>query len=349
MLFSSHPLHVKHLPVIRALRRPVRRGFLALLGAAVWGAGVSASVAQESEPIVIVVPYAQNGPTDRTLRAMVEPLSQALGGTPITVKNVASPGGVEGLAEVAKAKPDGRTLLFTNTNVALLPALGQALPFDPQNDFAHLGLVLESPMVLLGRPTLEAQSARDLAEWLAKTDGRKVRLSDAGAGSASYLCGLFLQSLTRKSFSRVDFPGSAPAMAALKEGKVDILCDQTPSVRGPLAANEVRAYALTTSSPMTTPPFAGITTLRRMFSRELELTIWHGFYAPKGIEPGLQARLNAAIRQAAADPAFVAGQQAQGVVMVTGRRLTPEGHKAYIDQTIPLWQLIVSVSKTGKK
>ncbi len=301
------------------------------------------------DPIVIVVPYAQNGPTDRTLRAMVGPLSQALGGTPITVKNVASPGGVDGLAEVAKAKPDGRTLLFTNTNVALLPALGQQLPFDPKNDFAHLGLVLESPMVVLGRPTLEAQTPKELADWLAKTDGKSVRLSDAGAGSASYLCGLFLQSLMQKSFSRVDFPGSAPAMTALKEGKVDILCDQTPSVKAPLAAKEVRGYALTTSTPMGMAPFAGLTTLRRMFSRELELSIWHGFYAPKGLEPALQARLNAAIRQAAADPAFVADQQAQGVVMVQGRRLTPEGHKAYIEQTIPLWQLIVSISKSGKR
>lgn len=299
-------------------------------------------------PLTIVVPYAQNGPTDRTLRAMVKPLSEALGGLPITVKNVASPGGVQGLAEVAKAAPDGRTLLFTNTNVALLPALGETLPFDPKNDFSHLGLVLESPMVVLGRPSLEAQTPKELAEWLARTDGKQVRLADAGAGSASYLCGLFLQSLVRKNFSRTDFPGSAPALTALKENKVDILCDQTPSVQKPLAGGEVRGYALTTSTPMSMPPFAGMTTLRRMFSRELELTIWHGFYAPKGLPADMHARLNYAIRKAAADPAFVAQQEAQGVVMVTGRRQTPEGHKAFIDQTIPFWQLIVSVSKSAK-
>ena len=86
-----------------------------------------------------------------------------------------------------------------------------------------------------------------------------------------------------------------------------------------------------------------------VLSRELELSIWHGFYAPKGLAPDVQARLNTAIRQAAADPAFVADQQAQGVVMVRGSRLTPEGHKAYIEETIPLWQLIVSVSKAGAR
>ncbi|WP_051237379.1 tripartite tricarboxylate transporter substrate-binding protein [Ottowia thiooxydans] len=310
---------------------------------------VSPASAQANDPIVIVVPYAQNGPTDRTLRAMIKPLSQALGGTQITVKNVASPGGVQGLAEVAKASPDGRTLLFTNTNVALLPALGEKLPFDPRNDFSFLGLVLESPMVVLGRPSLEAQTSGDLAQWMTRTDGKQVRLADAGAGSASYLCGLFLQSMVRKNFSRVDFPGSAPAMTALKENKVDLLCDQTPSVKEPLASKDVRGYAVTTSAPMVSAPFAGLTTLRRMFSRELELTIWHGFYAPKGLSPELQAKLNSAIRQAAADPAFVADQLAQGVVMVSGRRLAPDGHKAFVEQTIPFWQLLVSVSKTGGK
>lgn len=326
----------------------VRRWSLRLAGGLAFATVATAVFAQQEEPIVIVVPYAQNGPTDRTLRAMVPPLSRALGGTPITVKNVASPGGVEGLAEVAKAKPDGRTILFTNTNVALLPALGQKLPFDPRNDFSYLGLVLESPMVVLGRPTLKAQTPRELAEWLASTNGKEVRLADAGAGSASYLCGLFLQSLVRKSFSRQDFPGSAPALTALKEGKVDILCDQTPSVKAPLAAGQVRGYALTTGTPMAMAPFSDLTTLRRMFSRELELSIWHGFYAPKGLAPDLQTRLNAAIRKAAADPAFVADQQAQGVVMVTGRRMSPEGHKTYVEQTIPLWHLIVSVSKGSK-
>lgn len=329
----------------------IRGLIIALSSGLALGAAMPAAAQAGAAPIVIVVPYAQNGPTDRTLRAMVKPLSQALGGTPITVKNVASPGGVNGLAEVAKAAPDGRTLLFTNTNVALLPALGEKLPFDPRGAFSHLGLVLESPMVILGRPTLAAATPQDLADWLGRTDGDQVRLADAGAGagSASYLCGLFLQSLLRKNLSRVDFPGSAPALTALKENKVDLLCDQTPAVKAPLAAGEVRAYALTTSTPMSTPPFAGLTTLRRMFSRELELSIWHGFYAPKGLPTELQTRLNTAIRQAAADPAFVADQQAQGVVMVRGSRLTPEGHKAYIEETIPLWQLIVAISRSGRK
>ena len=339
-LLSSRPSTLSS-----CLRRQVTRWACGL----VLGIVPLAAVAQAGAPITIVVPYAQNGPTDRTLRAMVKPLSQALGGTPITVKNVASPGGVNGLAEVAAAAPDGRTLLFTNTNVALLPALGQQLPFDARDAFSHLGLVLESPMVVLGRPTLEANTAKELAEWLARTDSSQIRLADAGAGSASYLCGLFLQSLARKGFTRTDFPGSAPAMTALKENKVDLLCDQTPSVKAPLAAKEVRGYALTTTTPMASAPFNSLTTLRRMFSRDLELTIWHGFYAPKGLAPAVQARLNAAIRQAAADPAFVADQESQGVVMVRGSRLTPEGHKAYIEKTIPLWQLIVSVSKANTR
>ena len=204
-------------------------------------------------------------------------------------------------------------------------------------------------MVLLGRPDLPAKTPQALADWLRDTDGKQIRLADAGAGSASYLCGLFLQSLLRKPLTRVDFPGSAPAMAALKEDKVDILCDQTPSVKAPLTARQVQGYAVTTSSPMAGAPFSSLTTLRRMFSRDLELTIWHGFYAPKGLAPALQTRLNQAIRQAAADPAFVADQQAQGVVMVRGARLTPDGHKAFIDDTVPLWQLIVSVSKSAAR
>ena len=302
-----------------------------------------------SDAIVIVVPYAADGPTDRTLRALLKPLSRALDGATISVKNMPSPGGVNGLTEVAKAAPNGRTLLFTNTNIALLPALGEKLPFNPQTDFSYLGLVLESPMVVLGRSTLAAKTPQELGKWLSETDAAKIRLADAGAGSASYLCGLFLQSLTGKTFSRSDYPGSAPAMKALKDGQVDLLCDQTPTVKGPLAAGEVRGYALTTSTPLAQPPFNQLTTLRRMFSRDLELSIWHGFYAPKGLDPALQTKLNAAIVQAVADPAFVAAQEAQGVVMVRGRRLTPEGHRSYIEETIPLWHLIASISRTRQK
>ena len=84
-------------------------------------------------------------------------------------------------------------------------------------------------------------------------------------------------------------------------------------------------------------------------TRELELTIWHGFYAPKGLQADLQGKLSQAIRKAAANPAFVAEQQAQGVVMVTGSRQTPEGHRAFIEQTIPLWQLIVAVSRSAAR
>ena len=141
-------------PFSSCLRRRAARWIAVGVSGVAWAlAAVPAAAQPGAAPITIVVPYAQNGPTDRTLRAMVAPLSQALGGTPITVKNVASPGGVNGLAEVAAAKPDGRTLLFTNTNVALLPALGEKLPFDPKDAFSHLGLVLESPMVVLGRPS----------------------------------------------------------------------------------------------------------------------------------------------------------------------------------------------------
>ncbi len=318
-------------------------------GALAWALALPATAQPTAEPITVIVPYSQNGPTDRTMRALAKPLSQALGGTPITVKNVPSPGGVQGLADVANAKPDGRTLLFTNTNIALLPALGDKLPFDPNTAFSYLGLMLESPMVILGRPTLEPKTAREFADWLERTDSSQIRLADAGAGSASYLCGLFLQSLAGKSFTRVEFPGSAPALTALKENKVDVLCDQTPSVKAPLLAKTVQGYAQTTGTPMTGAPFSSLVTLRRMFSRELELSIWHGFYGPKGLPPDVQARLNTAIRQAAADPVFVADQQAQGVIMIGGRRLTPEGHKAFIDETVPLWQLIVSISKSRQK
>lgn len=342
--FAPHPRAFSRAPV----RHILAHALTALaVGAALMGGAGAAHAQADADGLLIVVPYAQNGPTDRTLRAMVKPLSQALGGARITVKNVASPGGVQGLDEVAKAKPDGRTLVFTNTNVALLPALGEKLPFDPLKDFSYLGLVLESPMVVLGRPTLEIKTARELAEWLSRPDAKSTRLADAGAGSASYLCGLFLQSLAKQSFTRVAFPGSAPAMSALKDNKVDLLCDQTPTVRAPLAARQVQGYAVTASAPLSAAPFSGLTTLRRMFSRDMELTIWHGFYGPKGLAPDVQARLNTAIRQAAADPAFVAEQEAQGVVMVRGRRQTPEGHKAYVEETVPLWQLIVSVSKSG--
>ena len=285
-----------------------------------------------TKPVSIVVPFAAGGPTDRVARDLAEALRKPLGGASITVENAAGAGGTIGANKVAKAAPDGHTLLLWHIGMASSPALYRKLPFKPLEDFEYLGLVNEVPMTLLGKPQLPANTYRDFENYIRANAG-KLNIAHAGLGSASHICGLMWQSAVKlnESMTTIPFGGTAPAMTNLIGGQVDVMCDQTTSTVPQIEAGRVKAFAVTTAKPLSSHKvLKDYPTLQEMGLKNFELTIWHGLYAPKGTPEAVLKQLNDALKVALKDPEFIKKQEGLGALVVTDKRMERAQHKAFV-------------------
>ncbi|MET0312130.1 MAG: tripartite tricarboxylate transporter substrate-binding protein, partial [Burkholderiaceae bacterium] len=288
------------------------------------------------KPITFVVPFTAGGPTDRVARDLAEAMRKPLGGVSIVVDNAAGAGGSIGANKVAKAAPDGYTLLVHHIGMATMPTLVRNIPFKVESDFEYVGLVNDVPMTLIGKPTLPANTYRDLENWIKSNKG-KINLGNAGVGSASHLCGLLWQNAIKTDMTTVPYRGTAPAMNDLLGGQIDLMCDQTTNTTGQIEAGRVKAFAVTTTKPLTTKALKDYPTLREMGIKDFEVTIWHGVYAPKGTPPAVLAKLNAALKTALKDPEFIKKQEGLGAVVVNDKRSDPAEHKKFVAAEIAKW------------
>ena len=166
----------------------MKKTLLATLLAALAGTALAEF---PEKPITIVVPFTAGGPTDKVARDLGDVLRKQLNQT-IIIENVAGAGGTLGAAKVARATPDGYTVLLHHIGMATSPALYRKMPYDTLNDFEYIGLINEVPMTLVGRSTLPASNMAELTKWINANQG-KINLGNAGQGAASHLCGLLFQ------------------------------------------------------------------------------------------------------------------------------------------------------------
>ncbi len=292
------------------------------------------------KPITIVVPFAAGGPTDKVARDFAEAMRKPLGGATLVVENVGGAGGTLGAGKVAKAAPDGYTLMLFHVGMATTPGLYRKLPYNSVDDFEYLGMVNDVPMTLVGRSTLPANNYAELAKWLGDNKG-KINLANAGLGSASHLCGLMFQSSIKIDMQTVPYKGTAPAMNDLLGGQVDIMCDQTTNTTGQIEAGKIKAYAVSTDKRLTIPALSKLPTLDESGLKGFYVSIWHGLYAPKGTPKAVVDKLNAALKMALKDPDFIKRQEALGAVVVTDGRLEPAGHKKFVTAEIDKWGAVI--------
>jgi tripartite-type tricarboxylate transporter receptor subunit TctC len=292
--------------------------------------------------MTIVVPFAAGGPTDRVARDLAEALAKPLGAT-IVVDNVAGAGSSIGTAKVARANPDGYTLLLNHIGMSTMPALYRKLPFNVETDFEYLGMINEVPMTLIGKPQLPANNFQELQTWIGQNKG-KINLGNAGLGAASQLCGLLFQSAMKAEMTPVPYKGTAPAIADLMGGQIDLLCDQTTNTTGQITAKTVKAYAVTTPKRLTTPALKGLPTLAESGLKDFEVTIWHGLYAPKGTPPEVTKKINEALKVALKDPAFIKREEDLGAVVMADKRVEPADHKKFVAAEIAKWGPIIKAA-----
>jgi tripartite-type tricarboxylate transporter receptor subunit TctC len=304
---------------------------LAVLATITLGAQAQGAYPIKDKPVVLVVPFAAGGPTDRVARDLAEALRKAFGGaTSVVVENSAGgPGGLIGANKVAKATADGHTLLVHHIAMSVFPALVRNVPFKVETDFEYLGMVNDVPMTLIGKPQLPANNYKELMTWVQANKG-KINLANAGMASASHLCGMLWQSAVGVDMTTVPYKGTAPAMTDLIGGQVDLMCDQTTNTTSQIEGKKVKVYGVTTAKRLTTPVLKDVPTLQEQGVKNFEITIFHGLYGPKGIPADVQKKINDALKVALKDSEFIKKQEGLGAVVVTDKRMEPAEHKKFI-------------------
>ena len=297
-----------------------------------------------SKPISLVVPFVAGGPTDRVARDLAEAMRKPLGDVSIIIENVLGAGSSIGANKVAKAAPDGYTIMLNHIAMATMPNLLRNMPFKVESDFEYLGMINEVPMTVITKSSLPAKNYKELVAWLNQNKG-KINLGNAGVGSASHLCGLMFQNALQIDMAAIPYKGTAPAMTDLIGGQIDIMCDQTTNTTTQIEAKKVNVYGVTTAKRLTTAVLKDVPTLQESGLKGFDVSIWHGLYAPKGTPADVIAKLNNALKVALKDPDFIKKQEALGAVIIHDKRVEPAEHKKFVASEIAKWGPVIAAAK----
>ena len=313
-------------------------------GAAVLALGAQAQAfPAPGKTFTLIVPFSAGGPTDKVARDLAEALRKPLGGATIVIDNAAGAGSTIGTAKAFRAPPDGYTLLVTHVGMATTPALYRKLPYVV-DEFEFAGLINEVPMVVVGKPTLEANNFKELTAWIAQNKG-KVNMANAGLGSASHLCGLMLQQALKTEMTTVPYKGTAPAMTDLMGGQVDFMCDQTTNTTSQVEGKKIKAYAVSTPKRLTQPAvYKDLPTLDEAGLKGFNVSIWHGLYAPKGTPAAIVKTLNDALKVALKDPDFIKKEEGLGAIVVNDARANSADHKKFVQAEVAKWGPVIKAA-----
>ncbi len=287
------------------------------------------------KPVRLIVPFAAGGNVDITARQIAPGLSELLGQNFI-VDNRVGAGGVIGAEAVAKAAPDGYTLMMgSNSTVSVAPSLYPKLAYHPVRDFAPVSLVATTPFVLVVHPSVPVKSVKELIA-LAKTKSGRLAMASGGTGSSNHLVGELFQSLTGAKFTHVPYKGGGPAGVDLMAGQVDLLFDQLSSSVGPLKSGRIRALAVTSAAR--TAVFPDIPTMKEAGVADFEVTNITGVLAPAGTPAEIITRLNAAILKVLGSASVK--ERFAGLALEPAPS-TPEQFSVYIKEDFARWTKVV--------
>ncbi len=245
-----------------------------------------------NKPIRMIAPYPPGGATDIVARLVSQGLGEALG-VPVVVENKAGANGQIGHDLVAKAPPDGYTLLLGNSAaLAVSISMYDKLPYDPLKDYAPITLAAQGALVMSVNPSVPAKNVQEFLAW-AKARNGKVSAGLAGVGAMHHLVTEQLKLQSKVDWINVPYKGSAPMVVDLLSGQVDFGIDNIPSSLPHIKAGKLRALAVT--SAKRTPLLPDVPTLAEAGVPGIEAAAWHGVLAPAGTPPEIVAKLNAEI------------------------------------------------------
>jgi tripartite-type tricarboxylate transporter receptor subunit TctC len=308
---------------------------LLLLASAVQGQDYPARL------ITLIAPFPPGGPSDTTARLIAGPMSQALG-QQIIVENVTGAGGVIGSNRVAKAAPDGYTLIISGSGThAAAEHLKKDLPYR-STDFEQIGLINTSPVVLVARSGLPPDTLKDLVAYL-KANENSVTEADAGVGSLSNLACSIFHSLADVHPTVASYRGSPEATMDLLRGTVDFGCNQIVNIVPHVKSGKLKAYALT--SEKRSPMLPDVPTTAEAGMPEFNLTVWFGLSAPKGTPRPIIGKLNRALGAALDDSVVVERFADLGYDVVPSQKRSSDYFDAFYKDEVALWAKVLGDPK----
>lgn len=312
----------------------------ALCTAFVFALSVAQAEAQEAFPnrtVTLVTPYAPGGGSDIVTRVLAEALRRQLNQT-VAVQNVSGAGGNVGTQAVARATPDGYTLLSHHIGIATASALAQNPGFSPLTSFESIGLFADMPMILVGNRGLRANTMMELLA-LVREQGEAVNFASSGQGSATHLCAILFQQLAGRNVTMVQYRGAAPALADLQAGRVQLLCDVTAGIVSHIQSGAVRAYVLTGSRRLASLP--ELPTTDELGLQRMDISAWFGLYAPAGTPRPVIERLSAALQAAVLEPETIGRLTQMDTLAFEPAQATPEAHRERLHAQVALWTEVI--------
>jgi tripartite-type tricarboxylate transporter receptor subunit TctC len=308
--------------------------FRFILGFAVLAvSAISTAQTYPSKPVRVLVGFAAGASTDQLARVVSAKLSERLG-QPVIVENRAGAGGSIAANEVAKAAPDGHTLILGEPGgMAVAPAMMKSLPYDPRKDFTPIGQVISITFLLVANPSFPAKKFADLKGLAA---GKTLPYGSAGTGSTQHLAIELLKKTSGLPFEHVAYKGGAPALNDLLGGQIPLLVITAGTILPHVKAGKV--HPLVTLNTERSKFFPDLPTVRESGYPDYAIEGWQGFFAPAGTPRPIVTRLNSEIRKIMEMPDVVQTLVNAGNEIVTG---TPEAFAKQVREDIERWSKVV--------
>jgi putative tricarboxylic transport membrane protein len=309
------------------------------ISAAVFGLLAAAATASAqhypSRTVTIVTPYPAGGPTDLTARVVAQSMSAQLKQSFI-VENISGGDTIVACEKVARATPDGYLLLLHNLQISANATLFKKLPFDTVTDFAPVMLINRNPLVLVGRPTLPANSLADLIALMKK---QELKAAIPPYGSTGHLVTTLLAQVVGAKIDEIPYRGAAPAITDLLGGQVDLFFATPQSVLQMVNTGKLKAFGVTSKD--TLPELPKVESFVSLLGSKLDFVYWQALFAPGKTPAAVIETLNEAAQRAVADPAIVKDWAAQGVSVFPPEQRSPEAAETFLKSEIVRWGEII--------
>lgn len=303
---------------------------LALLALVGSSAPAGAQDAYPTRALKIIVPFAAGGPTDLVARVLGEAMSQDLK-QPVIVENRAGANGNVATEAVAKSDPDGYTLLYNSSHVAINPAIYAKLPFDPRKDLAPISLTATLPLVVAVNPQLPVKTMREFIDYVKARPGQ-LSYGSGGVGNVTHLAVALLLRKYGLEVAHAPYRGTAPALAAVASGHIQFSTDAVNSAQGLVNGGQVRGVVVFGARRSSVIP--DVPTMEQSGLDKLEIGAWQAVMVAGGTPKPIVDRLHAAVVKALANPGVKEKLAVQGATILA---TSPAEYARYLDEEILRW------------
>ncbi|NCW02669.1 MAG: tripartite tricarboxylate transporter substrate binding protein, partial [Betaproteobacteria bacterium] len=287
----------------------------------------NAQSAWPNKPLRMLIAFPPGGPTDIVSRVIAAELSRLLG-QQVLVENRPGAGGNLGAEQAARAAADGYTLFYNTSAITIAPALYSKLNYDPQKDFATVGLAATVPLVLVINPQVPAKNLREFVDW-AKSRKGQINYGSSGSGTITHLAAAQLAKDAGFVATHVPYKGSAPGMVDLASGQVQFMVDTINSTLPMIREGRLRAIAVATSKRSSVLP--ELPTIAESLIPGFEMSAWQGLVVPSGTPPAIIARLNTELQK------VLASSEVRSKLLATGTEIlggTPEQYNQFMQSEL---------------